>query len=1650
MKINSIIGCELEKFMVTLSLAVVGSAAQAQVLNAWNFRHPTSNSTLTYQSLDEAEYAFRVASPSYELAYWIPSPYANSAFSYTNLDYRVAGSMELDATLPPAEYGSMAYALWNQSAGTPWRIDSVGGCQSDVGPGYCSTTQQLASQMTANWSTPDTCVIQAAIVFGDPGTGSAITADRTSANDDPNKSWLAGGRIERGSPATQTFKLLMKVRNTPCSSSVGTTTTMVFPVAQIQHYVCPENWRVNLNPTVSNLDTYCIASKFGRGRNGFVQVKGANSPSTDIPPELLDKAFLITPPKDADTCPKAGNPCQLATGKKTEEVTDFTYAGITFQRFYDSVREGVSYGNLGPAWSHTFSARVLTNHLTGHGGSDVSIVYYQSERGHLETFLPSAAPGQLYAVNESGDSFKVTASGNPVVFEYNLIKANGNRIRFNTDGYPVAYEFPSSPSNNLTLTWQKVTALPLQREYAPRLLQSAINAQGRGLSFGYTTDGRPRLRSVYSVTESGTLVFFRYEVEAVWPQQFYVTHVFGNLVRAEVSGLATSYTYKTTYGGRTSSLLTGIAHEYGGSSKPFGIYDYDSRGRVSLTQRVGGVGTVIPSYQEDGLAASAILPLGATIAATIQASDFRRPLSVTTGTGVSAENTLYEYDTQGRRSYVRRKVDATQWSVTQYIYGNGTDIRPFEIIEAKDTLAERKTQTTWDNALNKPLLSTVYQCDRPNISTACQWRALKVTEWLYNSNGQVLANCAKDATDSAALAYACSNLTAPPAKVRRTVYTYCTPANVFATVCPIVGQLLSVDGPRTDANDLTVYSYRQINATDLSYRKGDLWKITNAVGHEVEYLSYDQGGRPLKIKDANAVETWMTYHPRGWLLTRTVKGASVAEDATTTFAYTAFGAIDRVTQPDGAYIQYGYDAAERMISMSDNTGNSLTYTLDTAGNRIKESTRDDSTMERRLMARQYDQLSRMRSAIRAPFAEQSNLDDPTVRKTTRTFDASGNQDIMTDPALGFAAVPGTISDNDYDPLNRLIKSLQDVGGISAKIEYGYDALNRLVNVKDPKNLNTVYSYDGLGNMTSQNSPDTGATNYTYDSAGNRSTQVDARGVTSLMTYDALNRLSKIEYKPAGSTTVNAVKTVQFFYDQSDNVTNCLGGFSLGKLTSFSDESGNTTLCYDRRGNVVKKTQITNSVVLTLTMSFNTADRLTAITYPSGTAVGYGRDTQGRVASMSINGASFINNVTYLPFGPVNQILFSNGKTLTKTYDKNYDIDAILSTAVGGLNNDYSVDEVGNIVTITQAGTQFNLGYDKLYRLLSVNTGIPPTTSALETFTYDATGNRLSKQLGKKTTVPYSYGTSNHWLTNAGDGIRTFDANGNTLATPQAGPLNYDERNRLDSGGRQYNARGERVQKTLGSRSLPFAQFMYSEAGALLTENTVDQIGGYNDPSNYIYMDGLLVARVQSSGSPEPIETDHLGTPRSLQSSDGSISQWQWNTLTTSPTGSNAFGEQTPSNRLTTMNLRFPGQYADENGLSYNYFRDYEPGTGRYVESDPIGLAGGVSTFGYVGQRPLIRIDPKGLKGLLSGCDCSKEVGDCFRDCATNGWWGVIGGFTGAVSGVSAGVAYSSGVSAGVAAGAGTLAVGAAAVGGAAYLGWLDGCGISCLLDSCSW
>jgi RHS repeat-associated protein len=122
-----------------------------------------------------------------------------------------------------------------------------------------------------------------------------------------------------------------------------------------------------------------------------------------------------------------------------------------------------------------------------------------------------------------------------------------------------------------------------------------------------------------------------------------------------------------------------------------------------------------------------------------------------------------------------------------------------------------------------------------------------------------------------------------------------------------------------------------------------------------------------------------------------------------------------------------------------------------------------------------------------------------------------------------------------------------------------------------------------------------------------------------------------------------------------------------------------------------------------------------------------------------------------------------------------------------------------------------------------------------------------------------------------------------------------------------------------------------------------------------------------------VYADHLNTPRVIARASDHFIQWRWDQ-------SEAYGN-TPANQNPNslgkyeFNLRFPGQVFDaESNLVYNYHRYYDASSGRYVESDPIGLAGGPNTYAYVRGRPLGYIDPFGLSD--NDVDCSVPTVVC--------------------------------------------------------------------------
>jgi RHS repeat-associated protein len=105
--------------------------------------------------------------------------------------------------------------------------------------------------------------------------------------------------------------------------------------------------------------------------------------------------------------------------------------------------------------------------------------------------------------------------------------------------------------------------------------------------------------------------------------------------------------------------------------------------------------------------------------------------------------------------------------------------------------------------------------------------------------------------------------------------------------------------------------------------------------------------------------------------------------------------------------------------------------------------------------------------------------------------------------------------------------------------------------------------------------------------------------------------------------------------------------------------------------------------------------------------------------------------------------------------------------------------------------------------------------------------------------------------------------------------------------------------------------------------------------------------------------------------------WRWDQA--EPFGVNVPDENPSGLGVFELPLRLPGQYFDkESGLHYNLFRDYDPQAGRNVQSDPIGLAGGINPYAYAYESPLRFIDPYGLEVFIGGHVAADPVGTATR------------------------------------------------------------------------
>ncbi|MEI8573349.1 DUF2778 domain-containing protein [Methylomonas sp. LW13] len=1210
------------------------------------------------------------------------------------------------------------------------------------------------------------------------------------------------------------------------------------------------------------------------------------------------------------------NPVNSATGNKYWKEVDYKNASgdLSFTRTYNS--DGISLLSVnGYNWINEFDSQIL---LSTNNGVSTAVVY---------------RPDGRYFRFTKSDTLWISDSDVILKLEqlYSGTTFNGWQIKNSNDDLEIydvkgkLIKIQKSNGRFKTLTYSNsstsVTVAP-----KPDLLIKVTDSFGNSINFTYYATGQMATLSdpagnvyQYSYTSSDNLKEVIYP--GVLPNNPRKLYIYGGDTGESINTSGTSQPH----------ALTGIFDEKG---VRYATYKYDVNGKVIRTEHAGGVDQYNLQYALDERSSSITDPLG-----TVRSSHFTASLGVLkstgsnqpAGAGCPASGSALNYDINGN---IASRAD----------FNGNLSCHAYDLNRNLETTLIEGVASAGNCPANASAYVPTATSNERKVSRAWHpdWRLetqraepYKLTTWVYNgqpdpSNGNAIASCAPtSATLSngkplAVLCKAIEQATTDANGALGLAATATGDSRVWRYTYNNLGQVLTVDGPRTDANDITTYSY--YSDRTASHKPGDLNTVTNALSHVTTFNNYDANGRPLTMTDPNGLVVNLSYDARGRLTQRTVDGN------TTQYTYDAIGNLTKVTRPTGVYVTYSYDAAHRLTDITDALGGKIHYTLDAIGNRIKEDILDSSGNIVKTHSRVYDALNRLAQDIGA------------YNQTTHyQYDANGNLTKIID-------ANGHATQHQYDSLDRLIRTTDALAGLT---DYQYNGQDRLTQVTDANNHSTLYSYNGLGDLTQLESPNTGITQYSYDSAGNLLQKTDAGNISATYSYDALNRLLGIDYPGTEADVVN-------LYDGgTTNLAN-----QKGRLSNTRRGDIDTTQRFDLRGNLVGrsvKATGTNTLISDISYHYSADNQLTETQPSASRSIQNVYDGAGQVQQVQVvdvvSGITttrvLADAVNHLPFGPVTSLNYGNGLMLDRSYDLDYRLTA---QSVGILQNiNYGYDNAGNLQTLTDnlnAANSQTYTYDPLDRILTVS-GTQPLS-----YSYDAVGNRSIALRGQAQT-DYHYDLSSQKLLSL-TGTPTISLS----HTPQGHvsqvgnhTLNYAADQRLTSvaqgntslGSYRYDAFGHRIGKTTALNSTYYG---YDQQDQMISES----LGGSTQQT--VYLDGQPLARIDGNNATSPIvyfHNHHLGAPQTVSDQ---TQQSVWNAQL------DPFGQVTTVNPNITQNLRFPGQYYDqETGWHYNYHRYYQPDLGRYLQSDPIGLTGGINTYPYALNNPLKYIDPKGLTSL---------------------------------------------------------------------------------------
>lgn len=1240
-------------------------------------------------------------------------------------------------------------------------------------------------------------------------------------------------------------------------------------------------------------------------------------------------------------CESTDNPINFAYGFKHKSQTDYSDSGLSFTRFYRSDNDRIS-AVMGERWWHNFDRVLSVENVNG-----------------TDTATLIDARGAQIVFEQSGSNWTPTYSDIYSRFE----NMSGGGYLYTTprdvrEYYDTAFKL-------VRIEYRGNEAVDLSYDAQGRLT-SVTNEQGKSLSFAYNGLYIDRL-----TTPTG---IFTYSHDAN-----------GNLTDVTKPDSETiTYHYEHP---SFAHALTGITDESGERAEK---YVYDWEGRPVSSSLADGTGSNHIIYDTDST--TVINALGKQTTYHFQTiNDVRKIVEVEghQSNNCAAGNQYYTYDAYGNM------VSKTDWQGNVTAYGFNSDGLVTSTTYAQGTAEERTVSYTHDATHRQPDVIT---------------ESGKTTDYDYDLEGRVTSITVKDTNSG---------------KSRTTTYSY-HPDTTNSNGDTMLGRLASVDGARTDVSDVTTYTYdaqnRLIKTTNalghyietLSFDAANRPLMTrDANGIETHFV-YDMLGRVISSTVVHgialAATTGYTYDENGNVLTVTQPNEAVttytydaqnrltkitdALDHTINYLYDAAGNITLESYQDGVNTRYFnsrlYDELSRVIESANGDTEPSEYAYDLNNNQTGVTDGNDNATSYAFdglnrLVQESDALSGVTSYALNDLDQNEGTTDPRTNTTSYTYNAFG--DVLTEVSPDRGTTTYT-----YDKAGNMLTRTDARGEV---VTYTYDALNRILTTSfaSAPSLNQSFTYDSVnGCGTSKGrlcsvSDARGTTSYIYDELGRLTDVTETRGnlsFTTSYTYDLAGTLTGITY-PSGRVITHGLNANAQVSSISEGAT------ILASNITYLPFGGIESMTY---GNGVS-----------LTNSYNTAYQLTNKQHGSLFNRNYTYDAAGNITAIGTDSYTYDALYRLTSKNSDSYTYDAIGNRLTDPL--NSYVYPITSSRLSSINsNSITTDAAGYITADSTRHYTFNAAGQLAH------IGLAPSYTA--SYTYNANNQRTSKTTSAET-IHYVYGLggllygeydeSGHVIREYvylnGEPLAQFDFvpedsviidNGDSAHISKLGTWPKSSLSGYYGSdsywnhtlGNVFNWKPELsisdTYEVFGwwpahSNRDPSATFeVHHTAGVTIVQvdqTDFDLAGQWNslgsfslDSSSFVRLvtdtqgvvvsaDAVRFLRRAANETLTYLHTDHLGTPR-IASDENATSVWSWD--------GDAFGIGTPTG-TATINLRFPGQYYDhESGLHYNWNRYYNPETGRYISSDPIGLNGGLNTFAYLSANPVMFVDPEGLAG----------------------------------------------------------------------------------------